>query len=169
MSGFLFGGAAATLGAIIDGLQAVALTLSIGAAGVLLIVGLVVGYIPFGSRLPVIGPYVIPARFVAFLSFGALAALLTLRLASDSCEAQRAADRAAAEQARVTRDREIRADLESDYRPRLARLADQAKALQKKVDLYAKHPPAAARPKAAAGGGVCRLGDAAYQLRPRER
>lgn len=171
MSGFLFGGAAAMLGAIIDGLQAVALTFAIGVAGLLLIASLVVGYIPFGSRLPVIGPYVIPARFVAFLSFGALAALLTLRLAGDACEAQRAADRAAAEQARVTRDREIRADLESDYRPRLAHLADQAKALQKKVDHYAKHPPAAAaaRPKAAAGGNVCRLGDAAYQLRPRER
>uniref|UniRef100_E6VGI9 Uncharacterized protein n=1 Tax=Rhodopseudomonas palustris (strain DX-1) TaxID=652103 RepID=E6VGI9_RHOPX len=161
--GFLF--------AIWAGIKAVTLGLAISGAGLVLIASLVVGYIPFGTRLPVIGPYVIPARFIAFFGFGALASLVTLQLAGDACEAQRAADRAAAEKARVTRDREIRADLEGDYRPRLAHLADQAKALQKKVDDYAKHPPAAAaaRPKAAAGGNVCRLGDAAYRLRPQQR
>ena len=150
-------------------LQAAALMLAIALAGLLLLVALIVGYLPFAEDIPAIKGYVIAARFVVVLAFGALTALITLQLLGSSCEAQRAADREAAEAARVTRDDTIRQDLEKTYRPELGRLTALSAELQKKVDDYAKHPPAAraARPKAAASGSVCRLGDAALRLRPR--
>jgi hypothetical protein len=52
----------------------------------MLLATLVVGYLPFGERLPIIGPYVRVARFASFLLFGLLCALLDRQSADTRSE-----------------------------------------------------------------------------------
>ena len=144
-------------------LQAAALVLAIAGAAAVMLAALVVGYIPFGEYLPGIGRYVKPARLVAFLTFGALCALVTVQLATDRCAALRAADREAAERARIERDDGITRHLKETYQPELSRLARLNAELRRKAADYAKRKPVV---KVVGAGGSCRLGAAARQLRP---
>lgn len=148
-------------------LQAAALALSIGGACLLLFASLIVGYMPFADKLPVIAPYVTPARCVAFLAFGGLTALVTLQFAGDRCDALRSSDRAAAERARVQRDDAINRELQNAYGPVLQDLANRNAELQGRVNNAKRN--LAARPSAASRSPGCRLGDAAGGVRAQSR
>lgn len=138
--------------------QAAALVVAIAAVGLVVLVSLAVLLIPFGDKLPVIGAYAKAAPFVSFIAFGLFCALLTLQLAGDRCDAQRAADREAAEAARVDRDDGIAQTLNRKYAPEIVRLSKLNSDLQGKVAHYAKQK------QRAAADSRCRLGDAARRL-----
>lgn len=145
----------------VNWIQAAALVLAIGVAGAVVLISLLILLVPFGDKLPFVGPYAKAAPFVAFFVFGLFCALLTLQLADGRCDALRAADRQAAEAARVDRDDGISKILNDKYGPEVSRLAKLNSDLQGKVAHYAKR-----KPVVLAAGGSCKLGAAAHQLRP---
>jgi hypothetical protein len=69
-----------------DWLWSLATSWALWVAVAVLLVALVVGYLPFLDKFPIIGPYVKVARFVAFLTFGLVCALLDRRSADARAE-----------------------------------------------------------------------------------
>ncbi|MFT4117452.1 hypothetical protein [Bradyrhizobium sp.] len=82
------------------------------------------------------------------------------------CDQRIVADHRAAAAAATQRDSDVAADLNKFFAPKLEALRRENKALQDKVNKYAKRKGLAA---AAGKPGTCRLGDAAGLLRPEAR
>ncbi|BEV46007.1 hypothetical protein [Afipia carboxidovorans] len=57
--------------------------LSLTGIGILAAVALIVGHVPLAKYLPVVGPYVVLARFVSYLALMLLAFLIGTRLADE--------------------------------------------------------------------------------------
>jgi hypothetical protein len=60
--------------------------LVLGTLGVVAVIALVIGHVPFGDRLPVIAPYVVLAQFVAYPFLMLLAFLIGFRLSDERAE-----------------------------------------------------------------------------------
>jgi hypothetical protein len=103
-----------------------------------LVVAFVVGHIPLAKLLPVVGPYVVLARFVALLALGLLCFLVGARIADERAEVAQlkrsvewqkiqleAQDAAAADAERLRKDAEARADAANqrviDYEDKLSK------------------------------------------------
>ncbi len=111
----------------------------LGIDGLILAAALIVGYIPLGKYMPVIGPYVPVAKLISFLMAALICFLIGFRISDEREEAkslkiQLAAKQVdleaandAAEQAQMARD-ELAKQAQSDQE----RIADYAEQLKKR-------------------------------------
>lgn len=63
--------------------------LALGIIGAVALAALIVGHVPLARLLPVIGPYVVLARFVSYLALMLLCFLIGTRLADERAETKR--------------------------------------------------------------------------------
>ncbi|WP_458760564.1 hypothetical protein ACSVBT_07155 [Afipia sp. TerB] len=63
--------------------------LALGIIGAVALAALIVGHVPLAKYLPVVGPYVVLARFVSYLALMLLCFLIGTRLADERAETKR--------------------------------------------------------------------------------
>ncbi len=118
------------------------------AIGALAFAALIVGHVPFGKYAPVIGPYVVLAKFVSYPALMLLAFLVGVRISDDRAEARSLKLKIEAQQIdiKAANDAAARADAAR------AEMARQAEIDQERIEDYAerlkRHP-----------NGACILGD----------
>lgn len=121
----------------------------LGAIALLALAALVIGHVPFGQYVPVIGPYVVLARFAAYPLLMLLAFLIGFRLSDERAETQRLKRELAFSQLQLKVQIEAAADAE-----RLRRAAEgEAAAANEKVTTYENELAKAAH------GPACTLDD----------
>ncbi|WP_454000712.1 hypothetical protein [Afipia felis] len=106
--------------------------LALGIIAAIAVVALVVGHVPLAQYLPVVGPYVVLARFVSYLAPMLLCFLIGTRLADERAEVKRLKIDLAYARLQINAQKAV-ADTAAMLR---AQAEQQAATLEKKVSDY---------------------------------